>query len=131
MISEEEKYELAQRRVKKMKKFYKNLSTWMFTCIFLAILFFFLRMPPWITFVVVAGWGIGIAAEAVDIFGFPGIDRDWEERKIREEMEKMGGRSRRTRKPAAHDDDDLDLEERLDLPDYREVRKNWDESDLV
>lgn len=130
MISEEEKYLRARRKVEKMKRFYKHLSSWMFTSIFLMILFFILRMPPWITLVVVAGWGVGIAAEAVEVFGFPGIDRDWEDRKIREEMEKMG--SVTVQQDDANEVPEEDEpEDSLDLPDYREVKRSWKDSDFV
>ncbi|MCB0688282.1 MAG: 2TM domain-containing protein [Saprospiraceae bacterium] len=113
-----------------MKRFYKHLSSWMFTSIFLMILFFILRMPPWITLVVVAGWGVGIAAEAVEVFGFPGIDRDWEDRKIREEMEKMG--SVTVQQDDANEVPEEDEpEDSLDLPDYREVKRSWKDSDFV
>jgi hypothetical protein len=132
MLSEEEKYLRARRKVEKMKRFYKHLSSWMFTSIFLMILFFSLRMPPWITFVVIAGWGIGIAAEAIEVFGFPGIDDQWENRKIREEIERMEGRQARQNwgdfeVPEEEPDDD----DTLELPDYREVKRNWKDSDLV
>ena len=101
------------------------------------VLFFVLRMPPWITFVVVAGWGIGIAAEAVETFGFPGIDRDWEERKIQEEMEKMEARSSKQEwqereMPEPEVPEEMDSSpETLELPDYREVKRTWKDSDLV
>lgn len=133
MMSEEEKYLRARRKVEKMKRFYKHLSSWMFTSVFLMVLFFVLRMPPWITFVVVAGWGIGIAAEAVEVFGFPGIDRDWEERKIREEMEKL-----ENKRPSHYsseieevpDDEDIP-EDTLELPEYKNVKRTWKDSDFV
>ncbi len=128
MSVEEEKYLRAQRRVAKMKKFYKHLSSWMITSIFLMVLFFVLRMPPWITLVVVAGWGVGIAAEAIDVFGFPGMGRDWEERKIEEELSKMNhsDHSQEQRRERQSTDQDT-----LDLPELRKVEKNWEDSDLV
>jgi hypothetical protein len=132
MMSEEEKYLRAKRKVEKMKRFYKHLSSWMFTSLFLMVLFFVLRMPPWITFVVVAGWGIGIAAEAVEVFGFPGIDRNWEERKIKEEMERMeANQAEKDWQSPKVVDENESLDETLELPDYREVKRNWNDSDLV
>ncbi|MDH3649265.1 MAG: 2TM domain-containing protein, partial [Saprospiraceae bacterium] len=94
-----------------MKRFYKHLSTWMFTSVFLMVLFFVLRMPPWITLIVVAGWGMSIAAEAFEVFGFPGMDRDWEERKIQQELERMSENT----KPEEVDLDQLNDSEREDL----------------
>jgi len=125
-----DKYNRARKRVLKQKRFYRHATSWVFTSIFLMVLFLFLRMPPWITLVVIAGWGVGVAAEAVDVFGLPGMDRDWEERKIREEMERLDhfeGFSK------DDDDEHLDLKdppppsvEKEELP-----RKHWRDSDLV
>ena len=134
MLTEEEKYKIASEKVRKMKKFYKHLSSFMFTSIFLMVLFFFLRLPPWITFVVVAGWGIGIASEALEVFGFPGTGKSWEERKIEEEMEKLEDpyvRSFPDDVANKMPDEKLSEEDKLELPEYRPVRRNWDESDFV
>lgn len=132
MLSEEEKYKIATEKVRKMKKFYRHLSSFMFTSIFLMVLFFFLRMPPWISFIVIAGWGIGIAGEAMEVFGFPGTGRSWEERKIEEEMQKLEDESPRVyqqREETIAEEDEP--EDNLELPDYRKVSRKWDESDFV
>jgi hypothetical protein len=132
MLSEEEKYKIATEKVRKMKKFYRHLSSFMFTSIFLMVLFFFLRMPPWISFIVIAGWGIGIAGEAIEVFGFPGTGRSWEERKIEEEMQKLEDESPRVyqqREETIAEEDEA--EDHLELPDYRKVSRKWDESDFV
>lgn len=126
MLTEEEKYVRAKRKVAKMKGFYKHLSSWMFTSVFLMVVFYFLRMPGWITFVVVAGWGIGIAAEAIEVFGFPGTNGSWEERKIREEMERMD-ENRVLEIPEREEEE----EDKLELPDYHDVKRNWKDSDFV
>ena len=125
MPNNEENYERARKKVVKMKRFYKHLSTWMITSVFLMLLFFFLRLPPWITLVVVGGWGLGLAGEALEVFGFPGMDKDWEERKIREELRKM----------EREDDEFVDEPDAegapLDLPELRREEKKWNDSDLV
>ncbi len=126
MLTEEEKYIRAKQKVAKMKRFYKHLSSWMFTSVFLMVVFFSMRMPPWITFIVIAGWGIGIAAEAIEVFGFPGTNGSWEERKIREEMDRMDGNQVLEIPGGEEDDDDT-----LELPDYHEVKRNWKDSDFV
>ena len=129
-----ENYRKAREKVARMKRFYKHLSTWMFTSIFLFVLFIFLRMPPWITMVVIAGWGIGVAAEAAEVFGFPGMDKSWEERKIREEIDRMDRIEKMKKRSRNHtsDEDEFDLEdEELDLEEFKELRKNWRDSDFV
>ncbi len=125
------KYRRARERVLKQKQFYRHVSSWIFTSIFLMGLFLFLRMPPWITLVVIAGWGVGIAAEAVDVFGLPGLDRDWEERKIQEEMERLDRHEGYT--PEEEAEDVLDLDDDPPLKKTKEPlpRKNWRDSDLV
>ncbi len=133
MVQDEEKYRIAEKRVRRVKQFYKHLSTWIFTSIFLALLFFALRMPPFITLVCVAGWGIGIASEAVEVFGFPGIGKNWEERMIEEELRKM---DRKQQHAEFYEQEEyLDLEEEdpdeLDLEELKELRKNWKDSDFV
>ena len=116
-----------------MKRFYKHLSTWMFTSVFLFILFFFMRIPPFVTLIVIGGWGMAIAAEAIDVFGFPGIDRDWEERKIEEEMNRMNPTRDRDHRPHfdGTEDDQLELKDELDLDKLEELRRDWRDSDLV
>ncbi len=122
-MSREEKYRKAEQKVARMKKFYKHLSTWMFTSIFLMIFFFMLRMPPFVALIVVGGWGIAIAAEAIEVFGFPGIGDDWEQRKIEEELRKMDKH---------HHEDHTDELELTDQPEkLKEERKDWKDSDLV
>ncbi len=108
-----------------MKRFYKHLTSWMITSVFLMILFFVLRLPPWITLVVVAGWGVGIAGEAMEVFGFPGMGREWEERKIKEEMSKMDPDQDHFEPKDDHVDDELDL------PEMRQAERKWNDSDFV
>jgi hypothetical protein len=84
--------------------------------------------------IVIAGWGMGVAAEAVEVFGFPGMDKSWEERKIKEEIDRMDRmeRMQKKRKEYTKDDDDFDLEDdELDLEEFKELRKNWRDSDFV
>ncbi len=111
-----------------MKRFYKHLSTWMFTSIFLLVLFLFLRVPPFVTLIVVGSWGMAVAAEAIDVFGFPGIGRDWEERKIQEELDRMNPSDNVF---PMEDAEGLELDDQLDLEELKEVKKNWRDSDLV
>jgi hypothetical protein len=76
---------------------------------------------------------MGIAGEAIEVFGFPGTGRSWEERKIEEEMQKLEDASphnqrRREQETMAEEEEPEDI---LELPDYRKVDKKWDESDFV
>jgi len=77
-------YEKATRRVKELKGFYGNLTSYVLVISFLAVLNV-LTSPGYLWFFwPMIGWGLGIAAHAVTTFG---IGKDWEERKIKELIE--------------------------------------------
>lgn len=77
-------YEKASKRVKELKEFYGNLTSFCIVIPFLAILNL-MTAPGYLWFLwPMLGWGIGIAFHAVNIFG---IGKRWEENKIKELME--------------------------------------------
>ncbi|MBP1166517.1 MULTISPECIES: 2TM domain-containing protein [Chryseobacterium] len=78
-------YRKASRRVKDLKEFYGNLTSYGIVIPFLAILNL-VTAPGYLWFLWPAlGWGVGIAFHAISVFG---IGKSWEERKIKELMEK-------------------------------------------
>lgn len=82
---DEEAYQQASKRAAVLKKFYKHLGIY----IVLSIFFFLLNMVTkpekiWFHWPILA-WGLGIALHAIKVFGLP---EDWEERKIKEILEK-------------------------------------------
>ncbi len=83
--SEDKAYEKAQKRVKEIKSFYSNLFSYIIVITFLMILNL-ITSPKHLWFYwPMLGWGIGIAAHAISVFS---IGRTWEEKKIREILEK-------------------------------------------
>lgn len=84
MNKESQAYEKATKRVKELRGFYGNLTSYVLVISFLAVLNI-LTSPGYLWFFwPMIGWGLGIAAHALTTFG---IGKDWEERKIRELME--------------------------------------------
>jgi hypothetical protein len=81
---EELAYRKAARRVKELKGFYGNLTSYCLVIPFLAILNIITDASHLWFFWPMLGWGIGIVAHGVNTFG---IGRSWEEKKIRELME--------------------------------------------
>lgn len=78
-------YRKASRRVKDLKEFYGNLTSYGIVIPFLAILNL-VTAPGYLWFLWPAlGWGVGIAFHAISVFG---IGKSWEEKKIKELMEK-------------------------------------------
>lgn len=86
--------ERARKRVKSIMGFYKHLTAYLFVnTILLAIKWFNLEPGEnffeFSTFSTVFFWGIGLAFHGLGVFGTNAfLGSDWEERKIREIMEK-------------------------------------------
>ena len=89
--TDDELYRKARKRVKEIKEFYSHAIT--FACIFPVLVFINLYYSPeyWWFLWVLLGWGFfGLGSHAMSVFGKNAIfGKDWEERKIKEEMEKM------------------------------------------
>ncbi len=86
---ENPEYRAARRRARRMRKFYEHLVTYVATCAGL-LLFNYLTSPNgwWVQWVIFP-WGIGMVSHWLSVFGFHGhMGADWEERKVRELMEK-------------------------------------------
>ncbi|SIQ06971.1 2TM domain-containing protein [Chryseobacterium sp. RU37D] len=77
-------YERATKRVKELKGFYGNLTSYCLVIPFLIVLNILTDSSHLWFFWPMLGWGIGLAVHGINTFG---IGRDWEERKIKELME--------------------------------------------
>ena len=86
----EERYEKAKKRVEELKKFYGNLVS--YALVNVALIIIDLVTSPgklWFYWVTIF-WGIGILFHASKVFVLKGrfLGEEWEERKIKEIMEK-------------------------------------------
>ena len=85
---EEKRYIKAKERVKAIKEFYGNLTAY---CIVIPFLWWInLRTTDFLwAFFPTLGWGFGVLAHGMEAFGYnPLWGKRWQERKIRELMEK-------------------------------------------
>lgn len=83
-------YKKAQKRVKELKDFYMNLISYCIVIPFLIFINLFTRSSfHWFWFPVF-GWGIGLASHAFQVFG---VGESWQEKKIREIMNKQKNRN--------------------------------------
>ena len=83
--SENTAYFRAKKRVEELKGFYGNLIS--YCCVIPILIFINLRFSPqfqWFWFSA-AGWGFGVLMHAFKVFGY---SSNWEERKIREILDK-------------------------------------------
>ncbi|WP_447637707.1 2TM domain-containing protein [Flavobacterium microcysteis] len=87
--TQESAYIKAQKKVEDMKAFYGNLTSYIVVNIGLAALNL-ITSPSHLWFLYPAiGWGIGVAIHGMSVFNYmPFLGSDWEEKKIRELMEK-------------------------------------------
>ena len=95
-LNRESKYIRAKQRVDELKKFYGNLTSYIFVVGFLAVVnyltYWEYKWFLWVAF----GWGIGVIAHAIGTFRWnPFFNKEWEERKIREFMEEDQKEGRR------------------------------------
>ncbi|WP_281228483.1 2TM domain-containing protein [Flavobacterium aquiphilum] len=86
---EDDKYYLAKKKVENIKGFYGNLIA--FVVVNAVLLFINLYTSPqnlWFYWPLM-WWGIGVVFHGLKVFEvFPTVGKDWEERKIKEFMEK-------------------------------------------
>ncbi len=80
----------AQERVAEIKKFYSGIISYVFVIGGLGALNYYIDSwnYPWFLWAAF-GWGIGIIINAIKLFGRnPFFNKDWEQRKIKEIMDK-------------------------------------------
>lgn len=135
-------YQDAQKRVAKIKKFYKDLASWAGTSVFLIALDLFLSGGiSWSKYPVFF-WGIFIAMEFFNILRLQKLDPQWEKKMIRKFT------SDHTKEPILKLPDEIqdrtadyskellrdpmkEEKELADLSEYRKLKRPWKDEDLV
>jgi hypothetical protein len=89
MNTEETRYQVAKERVQAIKSFYIHLTVYIAVNLLLFLIDVMTSPDSLWFFWPLAGWGIAIVIQAVSVFGSGGgSGSNWEERKIRELMER-------------------------------------------
>lgn len=82
------KYDRAKKYVEELKGFYIHFAIYLIMVPVFIYLNFISTSFPWAMFPVV-GWGAGVAGHGMEVFNYnPFLGKNWEERKIRELMDK-------------------------------------------
>ncbi len=86
----ENRYLRAKEQVREMKKFYTSLVFYVIFIAFLGWLNYYTNEWRYMWFLWAAfGWGIGLVFQALKAFNWaPFMNKNWEERKIKELMDK-------------------------------------------
>ncbi|MDD5689640.1 MAG: 2TM domain-containing protein [Caldisericia bacterium] len=86
---EEEKYQEVKKRVEEIRGFYSHLLAYVLVNILLFIINLLTSPGVFWFYWPLLGWGIGVLVHAIGVFGLFGfLGKEWEERKIKELMEK-------------------------------------------
>jgi len=87
--TEEERYYRAHKKVEEIKKFYEHLTVYILVNP-IVIVVNLMTSPGYLYFIwCLMGWGIAIVLHGLKAFEFsPFFNKKWEERKIREILEK-------------------------------------------
>jgi len=75
--------EQARRQIRKERKFYSHLGTYVVVCSALSVMSMLTSEYFWAIWPIL-GWGIGLASHALSVFGVPGRRKDWEEQRMRQ-----------------------------------------------
>lgn len=124
---EKDIYQKAREKVKEKKKFNKDLSAFLIwgSALFL-INIFIARGYMWSLWVIFF-WGLAILKQAIDVYGFQFGEKDWEEKEIQKEIERM--------KRLEEGSDSNDFPRQAESPVHKEEEdaeeRSWDEKDLV
>lgn len=132
-IEDQESIEI-KRRVRKIRKFYRELFSWGATSIVLiAINLFLSGSVTWAKYPVFF-WGIAILIQYISILRMRHFNRQWEDKMVR----KLAGENREPiNLPEPDYSEELLQNERLkekepaQLSDYRTLKKPWKDEDLV
>jgi hypothetical protein len=88
--TDEKLYRAARKKVRRKRKFYSHLLSYLAVGVFLTFVNWFTRPGHWWVQWVWIGWGIGIFFHAISLYRRNILfGDDWEDQKIKEEMEKM------------------------------------------
>lgn len=128
----DEMYRKAQKRVKKKKRFYSHLSSFIAVGIFFLLInvFTYKHSHEWWFFFPMLPWAVGLIIHYFSVFGLPlkdGMTKDWEDKEIEKEMRKLARKEGKL-----IDNDDFDIDASLDLKELEKMReKKWDDDELV
>jgi hypothetical protein len=92
-MQDPERYERAKKRVRQIKGFYIHATVYVLVNALLVIINLGVSRGEFWFFWPLAGWGIGLAAHGIAVFGLGGLwGPEWEQRKIKEIVEKGDSR---------------------------------------
>ena len=88
-MDEQERYQRARSRVRQIKGFYIHAAVYVLVNAFLVLVNLGTTRAGWWSVWPLLGWGIGLAAHGLAVFGIGGLwGPQWEERKIQQLLDR-------------------------------------------
>ncbi|MFK7773046.1 MAG: 2TM domain-containing protein [Saprospiraceae bacterium] len=127
-MTEEEAFRKAKRKVIAKKGFYIHFGIFCATALFLFTINFLTSPRFWWFLFPTLGWGIGIVAHYLGVFGLSGPSgEDWEEKELEKEMRKI-----KRQHFVEPDEENITLpDDELELKEFKKLRDEWDDRDFV
>lgn len=128
----EAEYREAEKRLKKIKSFYKNLANWAGVSLFMLALDYFLSGGiSWSKYPVFF-WGISLVIDVFQVIRLQRMDKSWEDRQMRRFTGRTISRSN-SDNPEDYSEELLNRKEREmgDQREYSKAGKPWNDKDLV
>ena len=119
----------AKQKVKDKKRFYAHLNAFCIVTFSLFLINYFTTPGTWWFILPIIGWAMAVLGHYLNVFGLPSFrDEIWEEEQLDIEMDKL----EKTQNLDYQDDEILDISnDKLELKELREKRRNYDSDDYV
>jgi hypothetical protein len=127
-MTEEEIFIRANKKVKAKKGFFVHFGVFCATVVFLFTINFLTSPKFWWFLFPTLGWGIGIVAHYIGVFGIsdPSVE-DWENKELEKEMRKIKRQffiEPESKNVPLPDD-------KLELKEFKKLRNEWEDKDFV
>lgn len=127
-MTEEEIFIDANKKVKAKKGFFVHFGVFCATVLFLFTINFLTSPKFWWFLFPTLGWGIGIVAHYIGVFGIsdPSVE-DWENKELEKEMRKIKRQffiEPESKNVPLPDD-------KLELKEFKKLRNEWEDKDFV
>jgi hypothetical protein len=127
-MTEEEIFIRANKKVKAKKGFFVQFGVFCATVVFLFTINFLTSPKFWWFLFPTLGWGIGIVAHYIGVFGIsdPSVE-DWENKELEKEMRKIKRQffiEPESKNVPLPDD-------KLELKEFKKLRNEWEDKDFV
>ncbi len=123
-------YHKARKRVRGKKGFYYHLAVAISVGLFLIAIN--LLVNPWVNWAIypILAWGLVLFFHYLLAVGIPfiNLDKNWEDREIEREIRKM---ERKKNQLGPVQEDHLELDEKLELKEFKKLREEWDDQEFV